>query len=146
MTRKHGASIAAVVLGLVVAPGASAAAAGDAQAATDARRIGEGRGLYERYCASCHGEAGDGTGPVAETLKVPPADLTKLGERFGRPLNHGAVAERIDGRHPVAAHGSKEMPVWGDKLFGDVSRTPTTEPMTRATVTLLIDYLQSIQR
>lgn len=146
MTATRQVSIAAAVLGLVGVLAGSAQAAADAEAAPDARRLAEGRALYERYCASCHGSAGDGTGPVAETLKTPPSDLTRLGERFGKPLNHAKLAESIDGRNPIAAHGSKEMPVWGERLFGDVSRTASTEPMTRGVVALIVDYLQSLQR
>lgn len=38
---------------------------------------GEGRVLYERYCAGCHGAAGDGNGPAARMLIVQPRDFTK---------------------------------------------------------------------
>src|SRR5438132_249122 len=43
------------------------AQAGDAQA---------GRAVYERKCALCHGEKGDGKGPAADLLDPRPRDFT----------------------------------------------------------------------
>jgi cytochrome c oxidase cbb3-type subunit 2 len=37
----------------------------------------EGRRLFGRYCAACHGEAGRGDGPLAATLRRPGMDLGK---------------------------------------------------------------------
>jgi mono/diheme cytochrome c family protein len=74
----------------------------------------EGRDLYMRYCASCHGNSGMGDGPVAAALEPRPADLTHLRERYGEasPLRQTIAA--IDGRQPVRAHGNSAMPVWGE--------------------------------
>ncbi len=71
-----------------------------------------GRVTFKRYCASCHGKAADGNGMLATMLKVEPSDL-----RFLSPENEGEfpakrVAEFIDGRRFVQAHGAREMPVW----------------------------------
>jgi high-affinity iron transporter len=35
-----------------------------------------GRGLFEQYCVTCHGEHGDGKGPSAAGLNPPPANFT----------------------------------------------------------------------
>lgn len=40
-------------------------------------RASNGRVVYERYCAGCHGVAGDGHGPAAGMLIVKPRDFTK---------------------------------------------------------------------
>ncbi len=37
----------------------------------------EGRAVYERYCAGCHGDQGDGRGPAADMLITKPRDFTK---------------------------------------------------------------------
>jgi len=73
----------------------------------------EGRDLFVRYCVSCHGVSGKGDGPAAAALQPPPADLTRLGERYGeqQPLRH--IIAAIDGRRPIRAHGEAAMPVWG---------------------------------
>jgi mono/diheme cytochrome c family protein len=75
--------------------------------------VAEGRDLFLRYCASCHGADAKGDGPAAAALQPPPADLTRLRERYGdsNPLRQTLAA--IDGRRPVRAHGDSAMPVWG---------------------------------
>lgn len=42
----------------------------------DARTLEEGREVYTLTCAACHGDAGDGRGPAAPSLTVPPRDFT----------------------------------------------------------------------
>jgi DMSO reductase family type II enzyme heme b subunit len=37
---------------------------------------GSGKQLYDKYCAQCHGETGDGKGPAAEHLLPKPRDFT----------------------------------------------------------------------
>ncbi len=80
-----------------------------------------GRDLYVRHCASCHGEAGDGDGAVAASLRRPPSDLRKISKRHGG-FDEAYVMSIIDGRRLVAEHGSREMPVWGT-VFEEQSRT-----------------------
>ncbi|MEO8223448.1 MAG: c-type cytochrome [Gammaproteobacteria bacterium] len=40
-----------------------------------------GAQLFQRFCASCHGPAGYGDGPVVESLNVVIPDLTRLAKR-----------------------------------------------------------------
>jgi mono/diheme cytochrome c family protein len=106
-----------------------------------------GSDLFLRYCASCHGADAKGNGPMAGSLKIPPADLTTLAKRAGGRFDEGAVMATIDGRRLVAAHGSREMPVWG-ALFEE-EREREGKPF-QAYVGLLqsralSDYLRSIQ-
>jgi cytochrome c oxidase cbb3-type subunit 2 len=49
----------------------------DRAAADDGARLAEGRAIYDRYCAGCHGARGDGRGPAADMLIVKPRDFTK---------------------------------------------------------------------
>ncbi len=42
----------------------------------DIDAIARGKKSYDQYCASCHGQDGRGTGPLAASLAHPPADLT----------------------------------------------------------------------
>jgi mono/diheme cytochrome c family protein len=72
--------------------------------------------LYRVFCASCHGEGGRGDGAVADLLKKPPSDLTRLASRSGGVFPREAVIRTIDGRTLVPAHGTLDMPVWGDRL------------------------------
>jgi mono/diheme cytochrome c family protein len=34
-----------------------------------------GQQLFQDHCATCHGTDGTGNGPMAQVLKIPPADL-----------------------------------------------------------------------
>jgi mono/diheme cytochrome c family protein len=73
----------------------------------------DGARIFRNYCASCHGVNGNGDGPVAPALKTKVPLLTTLAQR-----NHGAfptarVRRIIAGDEDHAAHGSREMPVWG---------------------------------
>lgn len=43
----------------------------------DAATLNRGRDVYVRTCAACHGDEGDGRGPAAPSLPVPPRDFTK---------------------------------------------------------------------
>jgi cytochrome c oxidase cbb3-type subunit 2 len=63
--------IVAALLALLALMGAGAAHA-DQMAALRA----EGAPIYARYCAGCHGTAGDGKGPAAPMLIVKPRDFT----------------------------------------------------------------------
>ena len=56
------------------APEPSGAAKG--AAAPSAATIEQGRALYKKHCAACHGEGGKGDGPAAGVLKPPPRDHT----------------------------------------------------------------------
>jgi hypothetical protein len=104
-----------------------------------------GEALYRRYCASCHGLQGRGDGPLAETLKRRPTDLTQLAKQGGGNLDEPKLLSFIDGRRPVKEHGPREMPVWGavfdEELKSQSYREYTGLLQSRA----LVDYIGSIQ-
>lgn len=106
------------------------------------RRPGEAE--FVQYCASCHGMSGRGDGPVAASLKTAPADLTKLGERYGTPLPRPQLVRMIDGTQLSYAHGDREMPVWGKQLF-DQGASADRASRVRGTILVIIEYLESIQ-
>ncbi|MCK6371402.1 MAG: c-type cytochrome [Gammaproteobacteria bacterium] len=94
-----------------------------------------GAELYGRLCASCHGPAGRGDGPVAAALKVAVPDLARLGGGAGFPADR--VRDVIDGRAVISAHGTRTMPVWGYELE---ARVPQDMP-GRATATQMAERL-----
>ena len=95
------------------------------------------------YCAPCHGRSGTGDGTVASALRVRPADLTTLAERHGGQFPRDRVREYLVGRgRPIAAHGSGDMPVWGD-AFG---RTADGADATPEKIAALVEYLQTLQK
>jgi TonB family protein len=72
-----------------------------------------GQDLFDFYCASCHGRDGKGRGPVVPALTVSPPDLTLLTARHGGTFPRAFVESFVTGNRAPAAHGSKDMPVWG---------------------------------
>lgn len=134
----------AVALGIGLAAGWAQAQTPEAPAAAAA--TSPGRDAFVQFCASCHGDGAQGNGPMAGELRTAPPDLTRLGARFGTPLNTQRLLERIDGRNMARAHGSTDMPVWGRKLGARTPRTQGTEAHTRGTLLIIIDYLGTIQR
>ena len=105
-----------------------------------------GRVLYLSYCASCHGVSGEGNGPVAGSLREPPTDLTRLAERYGTPLPRQELAAFIDGRRDVAAHGPRDMPVWGRRFVDPSLGGPSSERVAEEAIQRLLDFLATIQR
>ena len=105
-----------------------------------------GKELYERYCASCHGVGGQGDGPVSKSLAVEVPDLTRFARRHGERFDRELVERIIDGRHVIAAHGTRAMPVWGEDLGRPERGNPVAERNTRVVITRLADYLWQLQR
>jgi len=92
-----------------------------------------GKMEYLSSCAACHGEDGKGDGVLSSVLKVPPADLTTLARRNGGHFPIAAVTEIIDGRTLIAAHGTREMPIWGFDV------------KVRNRIPAIVDYLTRVQ-
>ena len=101
-----------------------------------------GHEMFNTYCAACHGKEGKGNGPAASALKKQPANLTELTQRNGGQFPEMRVFGTIKGDVDTAAHGSREMPVWGS-LFPSISRGNEGEVQLR--ISNLTDYIRSIQ-
>lgn len=105
----------------------------------------QGREQYQQYCASCHGVDAKGKGPLAEQLRVPPADLTQIAKRHGGVFPEPMIAEIIDGRRDVRGHGPATMPVWGRRYDREVGRGNAGDIGIRGQISELVAYLRSIQ-
>jgi mono/diheme cytochrome c family protein len=115
-----------------------------------------GRHEYVNSCAVCHGDSGRGDGPIAASLKIAPADLTKIRKRNKGVFPFGQVYEVIDGRKTIAGHGSRDMPVWGDRFKEKSAELAElalkfgisidAEAFARDRVLALIRYLSSLQK
>ena len=101
-----------------------------------------GKEMYNSYCASCHGMTGKGDGPAASAMKSPVPDLTMLTKSHGGTFPALQVKQSIEGDTEVAAHGSKDMPVWGP-VFSRMSQQSTGEIQQR--LHNLTDYVESLQ-
>lgn len=109
--------------------------------------IAGGKGKYTKYCASCHGNAAKGDGPLAQMLIVKPADLTQLSQRNGGQFPFWRVYRMIDGREAVRGHGSREMPMWGFifQIEEGATQAPYQEDLVRGRIWQLVYFLESIQ-
>ena len=115
-----------------------------AQTAVAGDEIARGRKQYMDHCAACHGIKGDGHGPLEHELAKPPADLRLLFHRYGNPLPEDQIARFLDGRADIAAHGPRDMPVWGEEMW-QFSEGHGNPNQVTDTIRVLIRYLQSIQ-
>lgn len=106
--------------------------------------VQQGEKYFVRYCASCHGMTGAGDGPVAHSLTKAPANLRLLSDKYGWPLPAARLADLIDGREAVRAHGTAEMPVWGERFYaqgeGERGEVGISEVLRK-----IVAYLETIQ-
>jgi|SRR5215470_2844837 len=101
-----------------------------------------GEEMYQTYCAVCHGKDAKGAGPAAEALKTTPSNLTALSQKNGGKFPADRVANTIRGDEALPAHGSKEMPIWGN-VFWSMSQGHASEVQMR--VANLTKYIESLQ-
>jgi mono/diheme cytochrome c family protein len=127
MKRRHGLA----ALSLVLAAGAAGAAEP------------VGSELFLNHCAACHGANGEGGGPVAAVMQVTVPNLRTLAQRNGGTFPADAVRAYIDGREIKAAHGDRQMPVWGDVFRGP--EQATAERTVRRRITALVEFVKEIQ-
>jgi mono/diheme cytochrome c family protein len=102
----------------------------------------DGAKLFMNHCAACHGPLGEGDGPVAGSMTIAVPSLRTLAMRNGGVFPEDAVAAYIDGREPRAAHGLRQMPVWGD-IFLVAERGE--EDVTAARIKILVWYIAELQ-
>lgn len=63
--------------------GALALVAGASHALAQDADLEKGKSVFMTYCATCHGEKGDGQGPVGKTLNPPPRDFNAGEFKYG---------------------------------------------------------------
>jgi mono/diheme cytochrome c family protein len=102
----------------------------------------DGTKIFRNYCASCHGVNGSGDGPVAPALKTKVPLLTTLALRNHGTFPTARVRRIIAGDEDHAAHGSREMPVWGP-IFHQIENDQDLGYVRLQNVT---EYLISIQQ
>lgn len=107
-----------------------------------------GKYEFEANCASCHGLSGKGNGPIVSQLKKGPPDLTVVAKNNGGVFPFARLYDVIEGAD-VAAHGTREMPVWGWEFKVQAAEDPlnpaSTEAQVRARILALLDYINRMQ-
>jgi len=126
---------------------ASLVVAGAALAADDTAQLKVGKEQYMKYCATCHGPSGTGQDGVASRLFTKqPTDLTLLAKNNGGKFPMMEVVNIVKGDQPIAAHGTREMPVWGDILGRPLEEGMYGQDSEDAKILTIGKYLESIQQ
>ncbi|HTE40745.1 MAG TPA: c-type cytochrome, partial [Steroidobacteraceae bacterium] len=97
-----------------------------------------GAQLFQRYCASCHGVAGRGDGPVAGFIRVEVPDLTLLMRSQGNAYSRERIEKIVDGRFLIGAHGTRAMPIWGEGFSRAEIGNPDAERATLLVIGRLV--------
>ncbi len=119
-----------------------------------AQEMGLGEFEYRNSCVPCHGGSGKGDGPVTDFLSgAAPPDLTVLQKNNGGVFPVASVYTMIEGSDVASVHGTRDMPIWGNRFRGRITEAndpgfsaAETETYARARVLALVDYLASIQQ
>jgi mono/diheme cytochrome c family protein len=98
--------------------------------------------LFATHCASCHGDDGEGGGPVAAVMAITVPNLRTLSMRNDGTFPTDAVAAYIDGRQQRAAHGSRTMPIWGDVLQEKATDGADT---VRWRIAAIVEFIERLQ-
>jgi mono/diheme cytochrome c family protein len=109
-----------------------------------------GKRDYDGHCAVCHGVNGKGDGPYKPLLTKAPSDLTVLAKNNDGVLPVSRVYQVLDGRLEIAAHGPREMPIWGVGSYYLMLADPVTDPsaveaIVQGRILAIIDYLNRMQ-
>ena len=102
--------------------------------------------LYMGYCASCHGPTGEGDGPLAGQVVTTMQSLRTIQKRNQGVFPRDELRAIVDGRTLRAAHGTKDMPVWGWQFYQAEAHEQEPERYVAARIDALLDFLESIQQ
>lgn len=103
---------------------------------------------YQKSCAICHGINAQGKSEYASVLKVAPVDLTQIKINNNGVFPFSMLYRIIDGREEISSHGSRVMPIWGDRYNTEnwLNMSPRfSETFARGQIFELLLYLESIQ-
>lgn len=109
-----------------------------------------GKMEFQKNCAACHGMGGKGDGPFVEFLKQAPSDLTQLSKKNAGIYPQVQVYDWIRDVEKVRAHGTADMPVWGERYsleiiekYGPMYSGPGSS--VRERILELVFYIGTIQ-
>lgn len=105
-----------------------------------------GRDQYMKYCATCHGPTGTGDGMASSTFNKHPVDLTLLSRQNGGTFPMTKVLSIVKGDTPISAHGTREMPVWGEILGHPLDDSMYQQDAANLKILSIASYLESIQK
>lgn len=118
-----------------------------------ADKLDIGKREYDSTCAVCHGLTAKGDdGPLKSLLVRPVPSLTVLAKNNKGVFPFDKVFQIIDGRQEVAAHGPRDMPIWGNafnnqtSLYFDNYPEQDRESAARSRILALTEYVYRLQQ
>lgn len=102
-----------------------------------------GAQAFLTYCSSCHGATARGDGPIAGEFRRRLPDLTQYSTRNGGVFPSERLRRIIDGRD-ITAHGTRDMPVWGDAFRVMAGGLSAQE--IEARIDAIVEFLRGIQQ
>lgn len=116
---------------------------------TQTAPVDRGQELYRGYCATCHGLVGKGDGPMAGFITKSPTNLTQLSKNNQGVFPINRLYQSIEGGE-VAAHGTRDMPVWGREFGKDLAAYYVdvdydAKALIRGRILLLLEYINRLQ-
>jgi mono/diheme cytochrome c family protein len=119
----------------------------DVVVAQQADIIAAGKREFHGHCAVCHGLGGKGESVMTtlNLLTVRPMDLTQLRKRNKGRFPFWRVYRIVDGREEVTGHGTRDMPIWGERFIEEEGRTLADETRAIGRILVIIHYIESIQ-
>ena len=101
---------------------------------------------YQTSCAVCHGVDARGQGIMGRHLSTQPSNLRHLAQRSGGKFPFWEVYRVIEGRGVVPGHGTREMPIWGDRFRADAGGDPKSgQTQAAGRILSLVFFLEHIQ-
>lgn len=126
------------------------ASLGASASAQDAMSIGQFE--FANSCVQCHGPAGKGDGPLVSFMTGSMPDITQLQKTNGGIFPVARVFNTIDGSAKVGAHGTSEMPAWGQRYRADAAEWLSyqgapgeAEALAQLRILALVEYVASLQ-
>jgi hypothetical protein len=82
---------------------------------------------------------------MAPVLAVKPTDLRTITTRHQGEFPRALLGRIIAGDEVIATHGTRIMPIWGERLQDDVLGTVDKSVVARGRIGFLVDYLETLQ-
>lgn len=114
--------------------------------AQESEVIAGGELEYQHACAICHGVEARGNGIMGKYLNVKPINLRQLRLASGGSFPFWEVYRKIDGQSEIRGHGSRDMPIWGDRFRAQAGGdAKSAQSQAAGRILSLVFYLQHIQ-
>lgn len=141
------------VLAIIVYISATAISASQEMQKENVEKVDIGKHEFELNCTICHGLQGRGDGPYAKMLTTQVPDLATLSQRNGGTFPFQRIYDIIDGTVMISAHGTKQMPIWGQVYTLKSEENYFTwrafhwddQPFVRARILALTEYVSRLQ-